>query len=92
MPVDESRPTVTFTDPDSGFTYVAVSYEDEAGEERGVGADMVNHAALLLERANDSTLSVASQQRAEQELDSYIDALDLLLRLSWRLGYGEATD
>jgi hypothetical protein len=78
--IDPSLPTVRFTDGSSGLTYVAVSYPDASGE-RGTGAQMILHAQALAERApTDAT--------ARAELESFRDNLDLVRRLSWRLGFG----
>lgn len=69
-------PTVEFTDPASGLTYVAVSYPATDGHETGVGAAMLTHA-------ND--LAAAG---ATTELRSFVDNLDVVRRLTWRYGFG----
>jgi hypothetical protein len=78
--IDPSLPTVRFTDASSGLTYVAISYPDASGE-RGSGAQMILHAQALAARA-------ATDANARAELDSFMDNLDLVRRLSWRLGFG----
>jgi len=69
-------PTVEFTDTASGLTYVAVSYLDGAGDETGVGASMLRHAQALDAAGSDV------------ELRSFIDNIDVVRRLSARLGAG----
>lgn len=68
-------PTVEFTDPETGFTYVALSYPDGA-RETGVGAQLIEHANTLDARG------------ADRELDRFIDNLNLVRRLSWMFGFG----
>jgi hypothetical protein len=68
-------PTVEFTDSVSGLTYVAVSYV-QAGRETGAGAAMLRHANDLASRG------------ATAELRRYIDNIDVVRELSWRLGFG----
>ena len=79
--VDPSLPLVEFTDENSGLTYVAVSYHD--GEvEHGVGAQLLEHAIILQDRAR------LGDAPAARELDGYIDSLDLVRLLTWHLGFG----
>lgn len=47
--------TVTFTDPNSKLTYVASSYKDKDGVERGIAAQMINKANLLMARSKGFT-------------------------------------
>src|SRR5690606_13470072 len=72
--LDESIPRVEFTDPSTGLKYVAASYPNEEGTERGVGAEMILHAQRLADRGADA------------ELSRYIDNLNLVRYLSWQLG------
>jgi hypothetical protein len=80
--IDPSLPTVEYTDPDSGLTYVAVSYEDASGVEQGVGAQLINRAQTLAARA------ATGNEQAGVELASFIDNLDLIRMLTWHLGFG----
>ncbi len=73
--LDPELPTVSFTDPTSGLIYVAGSYLDDDGRETGIGARMLLHAQGLLENG------------AYEELSRFVDTVDLLRRLTWRLGY-----
>ncbi len=79
--IDPSLPLVEYTDPDSGLTYVAVSYED-GGVQRGVGAQLILRARRLQERAT------AGNDAAQAELDRFVDNLDLARLLTWHLGFG----
>lgn len=79
----EGTPTVEFTDPESGLTYVAVSFLNEGtnpgpvdDREEGVGAAMLNHANALLARGELG------------ELRSFIDNIDVIRNLSWRYTAG----
>ena len=74
--LDPSIPTVEYTDPRSGFTYVAISIEDAGGNETGVGAQMLLHAADL------------SRAGAAVELSRFVDNLNIIRELSWRFGLG----
>lgn len=85
--LDPDRPRVSFTDPGSGLTYVAASYRDE-GQERGVGAQILDRANLLLARSEDESLTDARREMATRELASYVDIIDMMRRLSWLLGPG----
>ena len=67
---------IEFTDEASGLTYAAVSYL-EGGRETGVGAQMLNRAIALQSRPD-----------AEAELRRFVDNLDLVRRLTYRLGAG----
>ncbi|MDQ3034738.1 MAG: zinc-dependent metalloprotease [Myxococcota bacterium] len=69
-------PLVEFTNPTSGVTYVAVSYPAVDGHETGVGAAMLNHANELALRG------------ATTELRSFVDNIDVVRSLTWRLGFG----
>ncbi|MFK7987652.1 MAG: zinc-dependent metalloprotease [Sandaracinaceae bacterium] len=80
--VDPSVELVEYTDPDSGLTYQAARYADDAGVELGVGARLIERAIVLRERAN------AGDERAAGELSSFIDNLDLVRMLTWHLGFG----
>ncbi len=79
--VDPSRPLVEYTDPESGYTYVAASYV-EGGEERGVGAQMIQRAHDLQSRVD------VGDPRSEAELRSFLDNLDIVRRLTVLLGPG----
>lgn len=79
--VDPSLPLVEYTDADSGLTYVAVSYEDAEGVEHGVGAQLVRRAQTLAVRAETDPV-------AADELEAFVDNLDLVRRLTWQLGFG----
>lgn len=79
--VDPSRPLVEWTDPDSGYTYVAASYVED-GQERGIGALMLQRAITLEERIT------VGDERAQPELRSYVDNLDIVRRLTALLGPG----
>lgn len=68
-------PTVEFTDPETGFTYVARSYLDGA-RETGVGAQLILHAQRLETRSSFD------------ERDRFMDNLNLVRRLSWMYGFG----
>jgi hypothetical protein len=83
----EGQPTVEFTDPSSGLTYVAASYPDGNGQEMGVAALMLRHAAALQARA-DNASSTAQRDHAAAMLDQYIDNLDVLRELTWHFGFG----
>lgn len=76
--IDSSVPVVEFLDPRSGLTYVAASYLDTEGQETGLGAKMLLHARALQE------------QSATQDLDLYLDNLDVMRQLTWYLGFGTA--
>lgn len=73
---DPSMTTVEFTDARTGLTYVAISYPDDEGVERGPAALMVLHAQALAD--ND----------ANGELDAFIDNLDVMRRLGWSYDLG----
>ena len=84
--IDPALPTVEFTDPASGLTYVAVSYpvdhdEDPATPDRETGV-----GAAMLARAN--ALAASADGRAPAELRRYIDNIDIIRRLTWQLGFG----
>ncbi len=79
--IDPSLPTLEYTDPDSGLTYVAVSYEDGDGVEHGVGALLLRHAMALAARAG-------ADEAAAVELRRFIDNIDLVRRLTAELGAG----
>ncbi|MGE0790957.1 MAG: zinc-dependent metalloprotease [Sandaracinaceae bacterium] len=79
--IDPSRPVVEFTDPESGFTYVAASYMED-GVEHGVGAQMLLRAQALQDRLT------TRDPRVEGELRSYIDNLNVVRRLTSALGAG----
>jgi hypothetical protein len=74
--INPEVPTVEFTDPNSGLTYVAASYPNENGVETAPGARMVLHAKTL------------AQNGADGELQKYLDNIDLIRRLSWLLEFG----
>lgn len=73
--IDPSVATIEWVDPLTGLTYVAASFEDEDGVEQGVAARMLLHARSLEDRA------------ADVELRSFVDNLDLVRQLSWRLAF-----
>jgi hypothetical protein len=75
--LDHSLPYVQFTDPQSGLIYVAASYPDELGRERGVAARMLLHAQAL------------ADAEAWDALDSYIATLDAVRALTWQFGFGQ---
>jgi hypothetical protein len=68
-------PVIEFTDPQSGLVYAAASYLDAQGRETGIGAQMLVHARTLL------------QNGAHQELARFTDNIDMVRRLTGRLGY-----
>ena len=68
-------PTVTFLDPSSGLTYVAVS-RMVGGAEKGVGANMLLHAQALLTAGSTADLA------------RYMDNVNVVRRLSWEYGFG----
>ncbi len=68
-------PTVTFLDPSSGLTYVAVS-RMVGGAEKGVGANMLLHAQALLDAGSTADLA------------RYMDNVNVVRRLSWEYGFG----
>jgi hypothetical protein len=74
--IDPAHDLIEFTDEASGLTYVAVSYP-EGGHETGVGAQMLLRAAAL-----------AARPESAAELRRYVDNLDLVRRLTYRLGAG----
>jgi hypothetical protein len=80
LEIDPTRDVVEFTDPESGLTYVAVSYpadpSDPRSRETGVGAAMLLRARALATAG--STV----------ELRRYVDNIDLIRRLTWELGFG----
>lgn len=80
--IDPSLPTVEYTHPRSGLTYVAVSYEDADGVEHGVGAQLIKRANTLAARA------ASGDEQAAFELDRFIDNIDLVRALTWELGFG----
>lgn len=67
--------TVEFTDPETGFTYVALSYPDGV-RETGVGAQLIEHANTLDARG------------ADRERDRFVDNLNIIRRLTWMYGFG----
>ena len=69
-------PTVEFTDPGTGLTYVAASFEDDAGIENGPGAQMILHAQQLADNG------------ATGELAQFVDNLNVVRRLSWLFDFG----
>jgi len=69
-------PVVEFTDPATGLTYYAASYEDETGAETGPAARMIIHAQNL------------AANGADAELAQYMDNLNLVRRLSWLFDFG----
>lgn len=73
--IPPSFDTVEFTDPETGFTYVALSYPDGA-RETGVGAQLIQHALDLEARGSN------------RDLDRFLDNINLVRRLSWMLGFG----
>jgi hypothetical protein len=77
-----NRVLVTHTDPASGLTWVAVSYDD-SGEETGVAARMIGRANLL-----DGMLLSAGEDgpRIEEELGLLRENLNLLRAIHQELG------
>jgi len=73
--IDPSVATIEWVDPLTGLAYVAASFEDEDGVEQGVAARMLRHAQDLEDRGADA------------ELRSFVDNLDLVRQLSWRLAF-----
>ncbi|WP_053236233.1 zinc-dependent metalloprotease [Sandaracinus amylolyticus] len=83
--IDPTLPVIEFLDPESGLTYVAVSYPVDADgvpggatRETGVGAAMLLRAQALSDAGAGSAA----------ELRRYIDNIDLIRRLTWQLGFG----
>jgi len=74
--LDPSIPTLSFTDPASGLTYMAASYLDASGNETAPGAQMLMHAQDLLD------------QGATEPLARYVDNINIIRRLSWLLDFG----
>jgi len=74
--VDLVGPTIEFTDPASGLTYIAGSYVDDDGLETGVAAQMLLHAQELADRGETVALA------------RFVDHLDVLRRLTWIYGFG----
>ncbi|MCC7540156.1 MAG: zinc-dependent metalloprotease [Deltaproteobacteria bacterium] len=74
--LDPMAPTVEFTDPRTGLTFVAPSYPDARGRETGVGAQMIRHA---------NALRLAGSER---ELARFVDNLNSVRALTWYLGFG----
>ena len=75
--LDPSIPTISFTDPASGLTYVAASYPDATtGAETAPGAQMLLHAQALLDQGSMGPLA------------SYIDNVNIIRRLSWLIDFG----
>jgi hypothetical protein len=72
---DPSLPVIEFVDPTSGLVYAAGSYLDEQGRETGIGAQMLLHARKLL------------QNGSQGELARFTDNIDMVRRLTGRLGY-----
>ena len=68
-------PTVQFTDPGTGLTYVAASFPED-GVEMGPAAKMILHAQAL------------SDNGANAELSQYMDNLNVIRRLSWLFDFG----
>ena len=79
--VSLSGATVTFTNPSSGLTYVAPSAIVD-GKETGVGALMLQHAATL------NTRAVGGDVAAQNALNSYIDNIDIVRKLTQAIGGG----
>jgi hypothetical protein len=73
--LDPALPIIEFNDPTSGLTYAAGSYLDGGGRQTGIGAQMLLHARELLEHGS------------QQELSRFVDNIDLVRRLTGRLGY-----
>ncbi len=67
---------VRFENPFTSVTYVAASYKNPAGQELGVGARMLLHAQALLDEG------------ADEQLDLYMDVINLQRTLSWEYGFG----
>lgn len=77
-------PTVRFTDPRSGLTYVAVSYMD-GPRETGVGAELLTRANALLAATGVGT--AAERAAATAELNDFVQNVDLVRRLSWMYNF-----
>ncbi|MEM9864930.1 MAG: zinc-dependent metalloprotease, partial [Myxococcota bacterium] len=73
----EGTPVVEFTNPSTGLIYVAASYPDASGEETGPGARMIRHAQRLAATGQFDALT------------DFVDNLDIVRRLSWRLEFGD---
>jgi len=82
------RPTVTFDDPYGGKRYVALSFPDEGGVERGVAARVFAEANQLLEIINDNLSTADEVARADAALRNYIDNLDLMRQIADYLELG----
>lgn len=85
--IDPSLDLVEYTDPDSGLTYVAVSYPVADPDDPSI---VVEHGvgALLIQRANTLAARAATDPTAKAELRAFIDNIDLVRRLTWQLGFG----
>jgi hypothetical protein len=83
--INTTNPTVTHTDPESGLTWVAISYMDGEGVETGIAARMIARADLLEQR-----LASASDDLAPTialELDQQRENLNLLRAIHVELGW-----
>jgi hypothetical protein len=79
---------IEYTHESSGITYAAQSYVDSNGNERGVGAQILNRAIGLKQIANSVSATPAARAQAQAELDNFIDNIDLIRMLTWHLGFG----
>ncbi|MFK8004220.1 MAG: zinc-dependent metalloprotease [Polyangiales bacterium] len=75
-PADDVE-TVSFTDPETGLVYMAASYPDASGNERGAGAQMIQQAQALL------------QWGSQAQIADFIDNLNIVRQLSWQLDFGQ---
>ncbi len=75
--IDLAVPTVEWIDPTSGITYVAGSYLDADGIERGVGARMLAWAQAL------ETAGLSG------ELADWIDNINIMRNIVWHTGFGQ---
>jgi len=88
--LDPSLPIVSFTDPDSGLTYSAVSYPDKTLE-GGVGASLLTYANDLAAGAAGPDEIYGTDDdiaAARTALQKFVDNIDIVRRLTWQLGFG----
>lgn len=82
------RETVTFEDVDGGKRYVALSFRDDDGVERGVAARVFAQANALVAIIEDDGSSRDEVARAEAALRNYVDNLDLMRQIGDYLELG----
>lgn len=82
---------VTFDDPYGGKRYVAQSFPDEDGVERGVAAGVIAEANALLAIFQDEGASDEERARADAALRNYVDNLDLMRQIGEYLDLGPSS-